>query len=55
MEMFVVLNDTQLVICGDEKYELILNKEIKAVNFTANSAKKIHPITVYMLFNIPRY
>jgi hypothetical protein len=46
------LNHAQLVICGDDKCKLIQNKEIKVVNFTANSAKENHPITVHM-FNIP--
>jgi len=47
------LNDAQLVICGDDKCKLIQNKEIKDVNFTANSAKGNHPITVHMLFSTP--
>jgi len=42
----------KFVICGDEKCKLIQNKEIKVVNFTANSAKENHPITVHMLFNV---
>jgi hypothetical protein len=48
------LNDAQLVICGDEKCKLIQNKEIKVVNFTANSAKENYPITVHTLPNISR-